>query len=93
MVSAFLLLIWGIPALATMLFGWIGRTRIWSSLSLSTQFVIFGGALMLSGGAFLRARLRRRGRGLVTLLDLRFFFGEIAMIISGVVLLIRATYV
>jgi hypothetical protein len=72
---------------------WIGRTRAWTSLPRSTQFVISGATLILLGGAFLRTRLKRRGRGLVTLLDLRYFFIEIASIIGGIVMLVRAAYV
>ena len=93
MVCSFLLIIWGASALSTLLIKWLGRTRIWNSLSDSTQFVILGAVLIIAGGLLLRARLRRRGHGLVSLLDLRFFFGEIASIGSGIVLLIRATYV
>lgn len=93
LVCGLLLGIWGISALATVLLEWMGRTPIWSSLTPSTQFVISGVLLILFGGAFLRARLRRRGHGLVTLLDLRFFFIEIASIIGGIVMLIRATHV
>lgn len=84
---------WGIPVLITVLLKWIGRTRAWSSLPLSMQFVISGAVMILFGGAFLRTRLRGRAHGLVTLLDLRYFFIEIASILGGIVMLIRATYV
>ena len=93
LVAAVVLFIWVVPAVTSARLNRIGQSRPWLALPQSFRLVITGTLLVIAGGALLRARMKRKGHGLVTFLDVRFFFLEISTIITGIAFLVRAAYV